>query len=108
MLATDLVGFGDSGKPADFSYLMKNQAKILRKTIDFFGLDCFHVVAHSMGGIIGIRLGEMVPNRVLSFINAEGNITAEDCTMSKRVEEMGEEHFAQEGLEQLKSSIAEE
>lgn len=108
VLATDLIGFGDSDKPANFSYLMKDQAKILRKTIDFLDLDCFHIVAHSMGGIIGIELGEMIPDRVLSFINAEGNITAEDCTMSKRVEEMGEEHFTREGLEQLKHSIAEE
>ncbi|UCC32924.1 MAG: alpha/beta fold hydrolase, partial [Candidatus Bathyarchaeota archaeon] len=49
VLAADLVGFGDSDKPVDFSYLMKDQAKILRKTIDFFDLGCLHVVAHSMG-----------------------------------------------------------
>jgi len=108
MLATDLVGFGDSDKPADFSYLMKDQAKILRKTIDLFGIDRFHLICHSMGGIIGIELGEMIPDRLSSFINAEGNITAEDCTMSGRVADMGEECFAQEGFEQLKNSIAEE
>lgn len=108
MLAADLVGFGDSDKPANFSYLMKDQAKILRKTIDLLGLDRFHLIAHSMGGIIGIELGEMIHDRFCSFINAEGNITAEDCTMSKRIAEMGEEHFAREGFEQLKHSIAEE
>lgn len=108
VLATDLIGFGDSDKPANFSYLMKDQAKILRKTIDFLDLDCFHIVAHSMGGIIGIELSEMIPGRVLSFINAEGNITAEDCTMSKRVKEMGEEYFAQKGFAQLKHAIAKE
>jgi len=108
MLATDLVGFGDSDKPANFSYLMKDQAKILRKTIDRFGLNRFHLVSHSMGGIIGIELGEMIPNRVRSFVNAEGNITAEDCTMTKRVAEMGAEHFMQKGFEELKRSIAQE
>ncbi len=108
MLATDLVGFGDSDKPANFSYEMKDQARILRKTIDLLDLNRFHLVAHSMGGIIGIELGEMIPNRLCSFINAEGNITAEDCTMSKQVAEMDEEYFALEGFEQLKHSIAEE
>jgi pimeloyl-ACP methyl ester carboxylesterase len=108
MLATDLIGFGDSDKPADFSYLMKDQAKILERTIDLSGLDRFHLVAHSMGGIIGIELGEMVPHRLCSFINVEGNVTAEDCTMSNQVAEMGEEYFAQEGFEGLKRAIAKE
>jgi len=108
MLATDLVGFGDSGKPADFSYLMKDQARILRKTIDLLSIDRFHLIGHSMGGIIGIELGEMIPDRLHSFINVEGNITTEDCTMSGQVADMGEEHFTQEGFEQLKHSILEE
>ena len=108
MLVTDLVGFGGSSKPADFSYLMKDQARILRKTIDLLGIDRFHLIGHSMGGIIGIELGEMIPDRLCSFINAEGNITTEDCTMSGRVTDMGEEYFAREGFKQLKHSIAEE
>ena len=108
LLATDLIGFGDSDKPADFSYLMKDQAETLENTIDLLGLDRFHLVAHSMGGIIGIELGEMISHRLCSFINVEGNITAEDCTMTKRVAEMGEKYFAQEGFEELKRAIAEE
>jgi pimeloyl-ACP methyl ester carboxylesterase len=108
MLAADLVGFGDSDKPANFSYKMKDQARILRRVIDLLGLNRFHLVAHSMGGIIGIELGEMIPHRVCSFINAEGNITAEDCTMSKQVADMNEKYLALKGFEQLKHSIAEE
>ncbi|MDH5482178.1 MAG: alpha/beta hydrolase [Candidatus Bathyarchaeota archaeon] len=108
MLAADLIGFGDSDKPIDFSYEMTDQARILRKAIDLLDLNRFHLVAHSMGGIIGIKLGKMVPDRLCSFINAEGNITAEDCTISKQVAGMGDEYFALEGLEQLKRSIAEE
>ncbi|UCG35919.1 MAG: alpha/beta hydrolase [Candidatus Bathyarchaeota archaeon] len=108
MLATDLIGFGDSGKPSNFSYLLREQAEILKKAIDLVGFDRFHLVAHSMGGIIGIELGEIIPNRLRSFINVEGNITAEDCTMSKRVAKMGERYFAQEGFEELKHSISAE
>jgi len=108
MLTTDLIGFGKSDKPANFSYEMKDQAKILRETIDLLGVDRFHLVAHSMGGIIGIELGEMIPNSFCSFINAEGNITAEDCTMTMQVAEMDEEYFALEGFKQLKDCIAEQ
>lgn len=59
-----------------------------------------------MGGIIGIELGEIIPNRLRSFINIEGNITAEDCTMSKRVADMGEKHFTRDGFEELQHSIS--
>jgi len=102
----DIIGFGGSDKPGNFSYLLKEQAKVIERTIDLIGFDRFHLVAHSMGGIIGIELGEMIPNRLRSFINIEGNITAEDCTMSKRVAEMGEKHFTREGFEELKHSIS--
>lgn len=71
-------------------------------------MDRVHLVAHSMGGIIGIELGEMIPDRLCSFINVEGNITIEDCTMSKQVADMGEEYFTREGFEELKRSIAQE
>ncbi len=108
MLAADLLGFGDSDKPANFSYKMKDQARILRRVIDLLGLNQFHLVAHSMGGIIGIELGEMIPHSVCSIINAEGNITAEDCTMSKQIADMNEKYFTPKGFEQLKHSIAEE
>ncbi len=105
MLAPDLIGFGDSDKPGNFSYLLKEQAKIIKKTVELVGFDRFHLVAHSMGGIIGIELGEMIPNRLRSFINIEGNITTQDCTMSKRVAEMGEKQFTREGFEKFKHSI---
>jgi pimeloyl-ACP methyl ester carboxylesterase len=108
MVAPDLIGFGDSEKPSNFSYVMKDQAKILRKVFDTLCLDQLNLVTHSMGGIIGIELAEMIPNRISSFINVEGNITAEDCTMSRQVADMSTGYFAQEGFEQLKRSLAEE
>jgi len=36
MLATDLIGFGDSDKPANFSYLLKEQTKILQNSTSCF------------------------------------------------------------------------
>jgi len=108
VLAADLVGFGDSDKSVDFSYSMKDQAEILRKVIDCFGVERFHLVAHSMGGAIGIELCEMISSRVCSFINAEGNLTSEDCTGSRHIAEMDEEKFAQVGFKQFKRELREE
>lgn len=108
ILVADLVGFGDSDKSADFSYSMRDQAVILRKVIDCFGVERFHLVAHSMGGAVGIELCEMVSSRVCSFVNAEGNLTSEDCTGSRYIAGMGEEKFVQVGFEQFKCELREE
>lgn len=40
--------------------------------------------------------------------NAEGNLTAEDCWMSRRIAEMSEEEFVRAGFEQLKRGFEEE
>jgi pimeloyl-ACP methyl ester carboxylesterase len=108
LLAADLVGFGDSDKTVNFSYFMKDQAGILRKLIDGFGVERFHLVGHSMGGAVGMELCEMVSSRVCSFINAEGNLTSEDCTGSRQIAEMGEEKFVTMGFEQFKRDLREE
>jgi hypothetical protein len=50
----------------------------------------------------------MVSNRVCSFVNAEGNLTSEDCTGSRRIAEMGEEEFVQVGFERFKRGLREE
>jgi pimeloyl-ACP methyl ester carboxylesterase len=105
LLAPDLVGFGESQKPADFSYSMKDHARILAGVVDHFGIETFHVVAHSMGGIVGIELCEMLPGRVRSFTNVEGNLTLEDCFFSRRVIEMSEEEFTREGFDLFKRML---
>jgi len=108
MLSTDLIGFGESDKPPGFSYRMREQASVLKKVIECLGVKRFHIVAHSMGGIVGIELAEMMPNQISSLIDLDGNLTIEDCTMSKQVAEMSETYFAQKGFENLRNSIAEE
>ncbi len=108
MLSMDLIGFGESDKPPRFSYRMSEQASILKKAIAHLGVDRFHIVAHSMGGIVGIELAEMMPKQICSFINLEGNLTIEDCTISKQVAEMNEKYFTQRGFEDFRNSIAEE
>jgi len=108
LLSADLIGFGDSGKPRSFSYHLREQASVLKKVIEYLGIERFHIIAHSMGGIIGIELAEMMPGRIRALINLEGNLSIEDCTMSKQVAQMSEGYFAQKGFESLRNSIAEE
>ncbi|CAN8255924.1 unnamed protein product [Cochlearia groenlandica] len=65
--AVDLLGFGDSPKPRDSRYSLKEHVEM----IDFSviipnNLTSFHVVAHSMGCIIALALAAKYPENVKS------------------------------------------
>ena len=45
----------------------------------------FHLVGHSMGGLTALILAHQNPERVLSFVNIEGNIAPEDCFLSRQI-----------------------
>ena len=79
LLTFDLVGFGNSSRPKDFSYTMEDQAEICKVLLDTFKPDKVHLVAHSMGGAIGLILAENIRDKAASFINIEGNLISEDC-----------------------------
>ena len=53
VLCLDLLGCGDSDKPLDQSYSIKNHARILKKFLDQLGIDRIHFVGHDIGGGIG-------------------------------------------------------
>lgn len=51
------------------------------------GIDRFHLVGHSMGGLTALMLADAHPERILSFCNIEGNIAPEDCFLSRQIVE---------------------
>ncbi|KWN65984.1 alpha/beta fold hydrolase [Burkholderia stagnalis] len=53
--------------------------------IDRIGFDRFHLVGHSMGGLTSLMLAHCYPERVLSFVDIEGNIAPEDCFLSRQI-----------------------
>jgi pimeloyl-ACP methyl ester carboxylesterase len=84
LLIPDLIGFGASSKPDDFSYTMEDQAAILLLLLKQFKVKKIHLVIHSMGGAIGILLAEKLDERLGKIINVEGNLVAEDCGVASR------------------------
>ncbi|KAL4377453.1 hypothetical protein GQ457_02G030040 [Hibiscus cannabinus] len=57
MFAVDLLGYGKSPKPMDNLYTLKDHVEWIEKSvISEFQLNSFHLVAHSMGCIIGLAL----------------------------------------------------
>lgn len=79
LLSIDLLGFGHSAKPDDFSYSMEDHAKVCESVLRHFPGKRLHVVGHSMGAAIGLLLSDDFLNSAISFVNIEGNLIGEDC-----------------------------
>ena len=53
VLAVDLLGCGDSDKPLNVSYAIKDHAERMKEFITNLGIRKFHFVGHGLGGSIG-------------------------------------------------------
>ena len=84
LVVIDLLGFGKSGKPTDFSYTMEDHAKILEKFLKTLPDWNYHIVVHSMGGAIGLLFSSEFLSKISSFTNIEGNLISEDCGIFSR------------------------
>jgi pimeloyl-ACP methyl ester carboxylesterase len=94
LLSMDMIGFGDSSKPADDSYSMEEQAAICDVLIANHSHPNLHVVAHSMGAAVALLLSARTLERVRSFANIEGNLIGEDCDMlSRRIAERSYDEY---------------
>ncbi|WP_445505535.1 alpha/beta fold hydrolase [Niallia sp. 03091] len=69
----------------------------------------FHLVGHSMGGLTALMLAHKYPNRVLSFVDIEGNIAPEDCFLSRQIIEYPQddaEQFFDDFIERTRHASA--
>ena len=106
LLAFDLPGFGNSSRPEDFSYTMEDQAEVCKVLLDRFKPAKIHIVAHSMGGAVGLLLAEKIGEMVASFINVEGNLISEDCgPLSRKSISVSFEEFNAREFDELKSLV---
>lgn len=97
LLSFDLPGFGHSSKPEDFSYALEELALVSQAVLKKHRKPRFHVVAHSMGGAVGLLLAGGISNQLISFINIEGNLTRDDCgLLSRRASGLSFESFLQD------------
>ncbi|WP_430885621.1 alpha/beta fold hydrolase [Fusibacter sp. JL216-2] len=107
-LAVDLMGYGASDGPEGFSYDMKDQARACFDLILSLGFEKIHVVAHSMGGAVGILLAQMIEDSdksLESFVSVEGNFIASDCGLiSRKIIGMDYEYFEKTHFNYLKEN----
>ena len=64
VIALDLLGCGNSDKPLDVDYSIKNQANLIAKFIEKLKLEKLHLVAHDIGGgvaqILSVNYPELI------------------------------------------------
>jgi len=105
VLAVNFIGFGESSKPISFSYDLLEQAKICKEIINQLGLKEIVIIGHSMGGMVGTLLLDLIPRKITALINMEGNLVLGDCGASKEVAELSFLKFQQTEYQRMKQKI---
>jgi pimeloyl-ACP methyl ester carboxylesterase len=92
IIAIDLPGFGDSGKPMDADYSIETQADRLAQFLDALGLPRAHLGGSSMGGAIVLAFAFRHPERAQSLwlLAPAGVGGAAESEMFRRYRERGE------------------
>jgi pimeloyl-ACP methyl ester carboxylesterase len=84
-LAYDAPGSGESTM-SDMSKLsMPLLASTAENILGYFNITHYHLVGHSMGGLVSNLLAQRESSSVLSFINIKGNLAQEDCFLSRQI-----------------------
>lgn len=85
LLAYDAPGCGQSSCSDTSKVSIPFLVATAEAVLEHAGIDRFHLVGHSMGGLTALLLAQRNPDRVLSFVDIEGNVAPEDCFLSRQV-----------------------
>jgi pimeloyl-ACP methyl ester carboxylesterase len=96
-LLVDLLGFGFSDRPSEFSYTMESHAKTVASMLDRLRVKQCVVIGHSMGGSIAILLAASREDLVGNLIVAEANLDPGPGVASGAIASMAEAEFAVDG-----------
>jgi hypothetical protein len=105
VLALDLVGFGKSSKPDEFSYDIQDQANVVVEVVRMLDVQSLHIIGHSLGGMIGTLLLNPLKDVVRSFVNMEGNLILADCGLSNEVSQCRFSRFQSHEFDRIKTSL---
>jgi len=92
VIVPDLVGFGESARPADADYAPRAQAARLHAFLKGLGIGKPHLGGNSMGGHIALTYAAMYPGEVQSLwlLSPAGVWSAPPSELRRRMAETGE------------------
>jgi len=67
VIAPDQLGFGASSRP-DIHYSFHQMANNTKALLDYLGIQRVYVIAHSMGGMLGVRFALLFPETVEKLV----------------------------------------
>lgn len=83
-LAYDAPGCGETSCEDLSKISIPFLVETAQAVLDRARLERFHLVGHSMGGLTALLLAHQEPDRVLGFVDIEGNLAPEDCFLSRQ------------------------
>ncbi|MCB0337885.1 MAG: alpha/beta hydrolase [Bdellovibrionales bacterium] len=105
LIAPDFIGFGQSSKPTDSPYDLTYLSQCILQLCETLQLERFHIVGHSLGGMIGTVLLNTAAHEVLSLSSLEGNLSGADCGASRIVAQLPFPEFQNSYYPELKASL---
>ncbi|KFG98344.1 alpha/beta hydrolase [Burkholderia paludis] len=93
----DLLGFGFSDRPADFSYTVQEHASTLAALADHLALPSLDLFGHSIGGAVAISAAALLGERVRRLVLGEPNLDAGGGFFSRKIAAMTEAEYVQTG-----------
>lgn len=102
LIIPDLPGFGESSTRPDGGVRLPQQAESIKNFIESLKLDRLAIYGHSLGGMLGILLLDMIPERITALICSEGNLRLEDCGESRKVAALSFNEFQMTRLPELR------
>jgi pimeloyl-ACP methyl ester carboxylesterase len=84
-LAYDAPGCGETSCSNLSALSVPFLVQTAEAALERLRIERFHLVGHSLGGLTALLLAHRNPDRVLSFVDIEGNLTPEDCFLSRQI-----------------------
>jgi pimeloyl-ACP methyl ester carboxylesterase len=95
VIAPDQLGFGSSSRP-DIHYSFRQMAENTKALLDQLGVRRVHVIAHSMGGMLGVSFSLLFPEMVEKLV-LENPLGLEDYRKLVPYTPLSEEYAAELG-----------
>ena len=87
LIAVDMIGFGHSEKPSDFTYTEPNQAHHIQMLLDTLNIDNYALLGHSMGTRVALTLNDIDQDKVnkLILLSPAGTQNRETSTTPPKI-----------------------